>query len=830
MDILGSMMSLFVGENGGLRKSELSRMTRRNQASKYFPYIAYDADKKLYNNNDNTVGFIWECYPLVYASEKTFENLEGLFNMGVPEGSVLQFMLWADPFVDLILDEYQNMRPQDASPVVKKITEATRKMFQEGTHGLKKIQNIPVRNFRLIVSLKVPQETKNIMQALELRDNIKECLHGLHLYPQYMEPEALINLLSKMFNDRTVKWESCADSMPINKQILSSETKITVKWNEVLVGDKHLRCITPKKLPSSIDCMTSNMLTGDVWGLKGDGNQINCPFAITVNVLFEKLNAKLHGKCNFVLQQKAVGSLAPSLHRKQEEYMWATGELEKGRTPFVRIMPIIWTFCDDEDSSRENTARAKRLWENQGFVMQEDRGILGILLYSSLPFGLYNIGTNISMIDRDFILDGKSAARFLPIQGDFSGGGSPSLLMVGRKGQIATIDIFSKRSLNYNCMVAATTGSGKSFFTNYLLFNNYATGARIRIIDLGRSYEKTCDVVAGKYIAFTEKSEIIINPFGNVSNIKEDIGILSSVVAQMIYSSTRQQPVELQMGLIKSAIRHTYETKGNDGQIDDVQEYLRNADKYLAKLGIKAEMLRDMGKLGEELAYNLSDYTSSGVYGRWFNGKSNLDIKGDDFVALELEELKPQTELFRVVTLQLINFLTNELYLSARDRKRMFVFDEPAQFLGDDESESVMIAKAVASGYRRARKYKGSFTCVFQSILDLALFRSVGQVIKANSAFKFLLESEDYPEAAKEKIISYDPFTMEILRSVKTPKPRYSEIFLHSPMGTGVVRLVTDPESYWIYTSDPDDNAKLKDLQRKGIGYDKACEILAGTH
>ena len=63
-----------------------------------------------------------------------------------------------------------------------------------------------------------------------------------------------------------------------------------------------------------------NYLTGDIWGPKSDTNQIRQPFFITVNIIYEHLKAKLHGKCNFVLQQQAVGSFAPSLKRKQEEY------------------------------------------------------------------------------------------------------------------------------------------------------------------------------------------------------------------------------------------------------------------------------------------------------------------------------------------------------------------------------------------------------------------------------------------------------------------------------------------------------------------------------
>ncbi|MBU0991726.1 MAG: type IV secretion system protein TraC [Proteobacteria bacterium] len=821
---MGVLSNILLGNNGGLMKSALKKMTQRDQFSNYLPYVAYGEDERLYVNTDETIGFIWECTPLVYAGEQTFSNLSGLFSTGVPEGSILQFMLYADPHIDFILDSYKKNKIRQ-NELVSKVTESIVKMYKDGARGIGNLQGIPARNFRLFVSLKIPQSSDiSAKELYDIRDIVQEILKGADLNPEPVPPEVLINLLMKLFNENPKKWSEYDETIPINKQIILSDTKIETSWKEIKISGRHFRCMTPKKLPVEIDTLTSNILTGDIKGFTTDSNQYKCPFIYSVNYIFEKLSSKLHFKCNFVLGQKKVGSLAPSLERKQEEYMWATDQIERG-AQFIRVMPMLWLISENPTSASENMARAKRIWESKGFTTQEDKGILNILFLSSLPFGLYNTENNIEFIERDFILNGQVAAKFAPIQADFCGVSEPVDLYVGRKGQLACLNIFDSNSTNHNCMVAANSGAGKSFFMNWLLFNNYATGGIIRIIDIGGSYRKMCDIVGGKYISFAKDSNIILNPFSNIVDINDDQSVIAAILAQMIYSSTAETPSEIQMTLLKQAIRYTYEKKGTDGQVDDVYDYLMNFEK------IHKDENANLGKLAEEafhMGYNLQDFTSKGVFGKWFHGKSNLNISTDDFVVLELEELKPQVELFRVVILQLINYITNNLYQSNRSQRRIIVFDESWQFLGKSgDTESRMMEDVIEGGFRRARKYNGSFITIFQSLMDLVKFGGVGNVIKTNSAYKFLMQSDDYDLAKDHKFITYPEFLMEILKSVFTPRPRYSEIFMQTPIGAGVVRLLVDPISYWMFTSDANENKLINQLVTQGKSYAEAFEILA---
>jgi conjugal transfer ATP-binding protein TraC len=109
-------------------------------------------------------------------------------------------------------------------------------------------------------------------------------------------------------------------------------------------------------------------------------------------------------------------------------------------------------------------------------------------------------------------------------------------------------------------------------------------------------------------------------------------------------------------------------------------------------------------------------------------------------------------------------------------------------------------------------------------------FGSVGDVIRNNSAFKFYLESAYYPKARQHNLLQVDDFGLAMLNSVKTMKPRYSEIFMETPFGTGVARLSVDPYSYYVFTSDPREIAEIDALLAAGARYEDAIHTMVERH
>lgn len=829
--MLKSLLSLFVNRGGGLTETDIDNFVRRDRFSDFLNYISYDPETNCYVNQDESFGFVWECIPMTFHFNPEAESIEGLLKNAFPANAVLQWNIYADDYIEPILDEITQLRSARSTELTQTTTQELVNFLRNGINGLKKNSGTPIRNFRIFVSLKMPvtcDQAENNTWS-ELQRAVKSSLDGIGLCPVVVDPPRLLGFMRRLFNDEVDPGtaEYWDDEMPLRKQVIKAETEITDEGGGVMkIGERYWKCLSPKEQPRTVNPLQTNNLFGGIWGKESDAHQIKSPFLYSLNIIFQPLKARLHTKCSMVLKQEAVGSFAPTLRRKQEEYLRAVEMIEDGM-PFVRIVPALWIINRDKGRLAEAYSVAKRIWEDQNYTMQEERFMTKVMLLSSFPMGLYINKKMLDDLDRDFIVDVRAASAVVPVSCDFSGGSTPSMVFVGRKGQLIQFSLFAKNAINSNFMVTAGSGGGKSFFCNYLLINNYLAGALCRVIDIGGSYQKLAEMLPNsKYLEFSPEVDICLNPF---TNVKADAGknedpfiflrVINAVVAQMAYASTEgEMPGPIENQLISEAVKWAWMRKGTSADIDTIYEFFLNFPAVdgvdYAQLGDNKEFIQ----LSQKLALLIRDFTSNGPFGRYFNGVSNFDISKDDFCVLELEHLKQQKELFKVITLQVINAVTQDLYLSDRSKRRIVLLDEAWMFLG----EGALLKAVVEEGYRRARKYGGSFGIVVQSVMDIESFGQVGAVVNSNSAYKIYLKSGDFAKAKAAKAINYDDFTVALMEKIDTVKPNYGEIFIDSPVGRGVARLIVDDFGYYVYTSEATEAAEIREMVKGGKTYVEA--------
>lgn len=99
---------------------------------------------------------------------------------------------------------------------------------------------------------------------------------------------------------------------------------------------------------------------------------------------------------------------------------------------------------------------------------------------------------------------------------------TPLLTLVGRRGQIMHVDPFANASGNYSVTIVGKPGSGKSVVMNQLAFSCLAQGGLVWIIDVGRSYEKTCAVLDGAFLVFDKDHVWDLNPFAILEALAGD--------------------------------------------------------------------------------------------------------------------------------------------------------------------------------------------------------------------------------------------------------------------------------------------------------------------
>ena len=822
-------MSASTAQRGGATFASLRRTVRRDSFSDFLPMVAWDAATEAFLCIDDSWGHAWEVIPTAYMFAHVQSALQGLLNVNFPDGTVLQLHTFADPLIDEALDLFLDLKTRD-DPLIQASARRTREYLSKGRHGLAALHHIPVRNFRTFLSIKTRRPLGE-----DLRRQVEEQLAKLGI--RRLPPEELVAFYRRIFN-------GVADPAPgvfadgatigapaIRKQIIDAGPDLLFEGAEVFLGNQVARCLTPKAPARRISAERANRLLGGMRGAAEDSDQIGGPFLYTLNILFDHSQFEIHKRAQILSAQKAAGSFAVEVGKQIEEIGWILDEA--GNSKFVRVIPTVWVFGRDRAHARELAARAKRLWEGEPlpFSMQEESYLNPTLLVMSLPFGLYPDRTTLRMLERDFHMPVKAAVLMAPIQTDFRGGGRPALLYAGRKGQLITLDLFDPRINNYNFIVSAESGAGKSFLLNNLCQQYYAQGSLIRIIDIGGSYRKLCTLCSGRYIDLGEE-RLVLNPFDMGLALDGDdkqsaITMAVAIVAEMANAATRKGVSTSEWNLLKSAVQWAIDTGQADRGIDAVRDWLGT---YPSQTLTDLDRVDHLVPVSRELAFNLRDFGSDGAYGQYFNGPSTLDIRSDEFVVLELERLKAMPDLFNVIVMVVVNAVTQELYLSARDRPRFVLCDEAAQFMMRQDGQDLSrLAEAFGQGYRRARKYQGSFGIVLQSMNDLMLFGGTGQVILENAATRFLLQGSTYDKAVDNKILDYSGFVLELLKSVRNSKPNYSEVFIDSPLGLGVARLVVDPFSYWINTSAPGEVAAFDALVRQGLTPLEAVCRLAGV-
>ncbi|WP_257556800.1 TraC family protein [Sphingobium sp. CFD-2] len=810
----------------GMTLARLRRSVERDSYSDFLPLAAWVEEEQAFLTIDDGWGYSWELVPSPYMFAHVHEALLGLLNVNFPEGTILQLQSFADPLIDDALDAFLDLKTRP-DPLIQASARRTFDYLRAGTMGLKALHGIPIRDFRAFLSVK----TRAPMDS-DLRRQIEEQLAKLGIRP--MAPSEIISLYRRIFNGVHAPapgvFTQTAD-VPLRRQIIDAGPALRFDGPEVYLGNQVARCLTPKSPPRRITAERANRLTGGMRGSSEDSDQIGGPFLYTLNVLFDHSAFEIHKRAQILSAQKAAGSFAVEVGKQIEEIGWILDEA--GNTRFVSVIPTMWVFGRDRHQAREMAARAKRLWESEPlpWMVQEESYLNPILLAASLPFGLYPERRTIGMLQRDFRVPVRAGVLMSPIQTDFRGGGRPALLYTGRKGQLITLDLFDPRINNYNFIVSAESGAGKSFLLNNLCQQYFAQNALIRIIDIGGSYKKLCTLCSGRYIDLGEE-HLVLNPFDLGLALDGDdresaISMAVSIVAEMANAGTRKGVTTSEWNLLKSAVQWAIESGRAEAGIDAVREWLGS---YPANTVSDLDRVDHLVPTARELAFNLRDFGSDGAYGHYFNGPSTFDISNDEFVVLELERLKAMPDLFNVVVMVVINAVTQELYLSARDRPRFVLCDEAAQFMTREEGQDLSrLAEAISQGYRRARKYRGSFGIILQSMNDLLLFGGTGQVILENAATRFLLQGSTYDKAVENKILDYSGFVLDLLKSVRNNKPNYSEVFIDSPLGLGIARLVVDPFSYWINTSAPEDVAAFEALVRAGRSPLEAVCDLAGV-
>lgn len=810
----------------------MREITKTESFGAILPYTAYYEAESLFvldtgerdpKGKKDALGFAIEITPQTGATEEMIRVLAPIYATA-PIGSNIQVSLYGSSRVIEQMKTAALLRPDPVDQAERGQERRSESIYRVMArrridfylHGTKNrlIPHLPclVRDMRIVITLAKPcdpRDRRTIDELVRLREGMHATLKAANFGCWNWSPTELINWCYELTNPNKLRTKSSHYKRVydagrlIRHQIVDPDTicRPTDDGKSLrygMPGDEseiHSRLYTVTGYPADFPLWAMGNLIGDFYqGQLG----YPCPFVITMgaHILDQASNksvAQIKGARATTNATSPMARFMPEYQDKKRDWDIVNKSYNDGMGEVDMYHQVLLMAPPKEIDSAENSARA--IWRARGFelVSQQFMQVPGILASMPMAFTptMHKFYKRTGLVCRKTTMN---AVNMGPMLGEWKGTTTPVLQLIGRRGQLMALDLFDNRGGNYNFAVAASSGSGKSVLANEIALGYLGVGAKVFIIDVGRSYEKVCRLIGGEFIEFVDKDDwqICVNPFDNVLDINEDMEILKPLVAQMISPSGTL--TDHDRSLIEIFIRAAWDAKGAGMTITDVADGMKAADDPVAN------------RLGSQLF----PYTRDGMYGKYFEGKSNVDFS-KDFVVLELEELKSKKDLQSVVLFIMMFRITQSMYLE-RDRKKVCIIDEAWDLMGGGNS-----GKFIEEGYRRARKYGGCFGTLTQSIEDYYK-NPASQAALDNSDWLFLLKQkkESIEQLDRGGKLKLDEGMKRILASVKTEQGLYSEIFINSPAGSGIGRLVVDPFSLLVYSSAPDDWRAIQHYRKQG--------------
>jgi len=793
-------------------RSILARLSRHEKITELFPVIAYTDDDFIFLMEDKAIGFMFNCAPIAGGDDKMGERLSALLTLDWPKNTFIQVQSWLGPDIADTLTKIDIQRhAAGVNDTVLAATDSEVEFLRTGTkRAVEPNSGTIIRDHKVLFTAKLPiggmfPTDKEIGYAVELRKAAKQTLENVYMAPQEVNAQQYIRIMQTMLNwSPDAPWRD--EVLPhwnknefIRDQLFDYDNYLEVERDGInLGGHKKAKVLSIKRFPvHSAFGMAARYLGDMLQGVRGIRE--NVILSVTMHLPdSEARRASLEKDRQWVTHQ-AYGPMLkfnPKLAERKNSFDALFEALDDGD----RVVEAYFGVVVFADKHREAAAvsNIRSYLREGGFQVMEDKYFTLPLFLTCLPFGADAKAKNDLM--RFKTMASRHAVTLLPVFGDWAGTGTPLLNLITRNGRVLSMSPFDSPT-NYNGMIAAQSGSGKSVLANAIAMALLSMGGRIWIIDVGRSYKNLCEIVGGQFIEFGTDSNICLNPFDKIQEFDEDEAeVVTGLVAAM---AAPEQPYldNFQMSNLKRVLKETWEAHKADMSIDLLADAL------------KAEGDRRV----QDIGHQLYAFTSKGSYGRYFNGKNNVEMN-NDMVVLELEELKAKPHLQQIVLLQLIYQMQNSIYLGARDRPLMCLIDEAWDLLTKGK-----VKEFIEAGYRRFRKYSASVLICVQSMLDT--HNENGRAIKENSANLFLLQQKgDTVEAMKsERIIDLSAFGFELLKSVRTVPGQYSEIFVRTERGMGIGKLILEPFKRLLYSTKPDDITAIR--RKKDMGYTTADAI-----
>ncbi|MDE2491539.1 MAG: ATP-binding protein [Elusimicrobia bacterium] len=624
---------------------------------------------------------------------------------------------------------------------------------------------------------------------------VAERLHSMGLRFRRLESQELLDLVYRHLNPAKpgLPMSRLSPLRTLREQVAT--TPVEEEFDHVRVGDAYFRGVSLLRLPETAH-------PGYMWRLL-DCLWPDCDLVLNVHALDTEAAVSRLKLKNNVTRTLAFSAWTKNYEaeRKHLELDELLTEIRATAQRLFRFSLSVIVRAPSLDGLRDKTSAVLGAFHD--FASAE--GLCDDMNHGRLFLGA--IPGHARLNDRQFYMQTNSLSGFLPLSGAWKGSRRKTMLVETPLGELVALDPFDPELPAKHGLVIGTTGSGKSFATNFILsaFLASSKDTHVVTIDVGGSYRKLCRAYGGEYLEVELSERFGFNPFPPKSEIApggefdgDAIAYLSLLISRMCL-----KPGEVvgtvEKAFLESAIKAAYKDR-EEATLSDVRRELAR----LSAARPRAKHFADALELW-----------TSGMYGKLFDRKGRLNVD-NRLVVFDLQNLENHSDLQAVYFFVIRSVIWGKLRnLSLR---KIVAVDEGWKFF-DDQVGSDLIQGL----YRTARKFNGAVFSVSQSPQDFLGTKAAGAIV-ANSYVKFVLKLSKGHELLSQ--FDLNPAEIESVRLLQSKPKVFSDILLKFGARSVVIRIEPGSLDYWLCTTDAEDRLAEEKVRAANPGLSETKILL----
>lgn len=840
-----------------------------HQIGDLFPVLDYSRRHKFFELEDGYIGLMYKMQTVPAVNDELQELLEQMFKADWPEDTFIQVLFWANDdlsnFMNTFSAYHGGRQEGETDEQLNTISKGLVQHFTKSSQNGFGKSDCRARVFDCYFVVKYPTKgkmgqitKKEYKHFNNLRKDTEESLNKIGLFVTPMDQWDWLHFMQRILNRRdNATWRKGrsnrnAANLPRN-QVHEIGGKIEFTDNRVIIDEKPIALLTPMEYPKTLGFGDMLNVFSD-WRFGHSTAWSN--FMIVLNVHYPNSEAeegkiKRRRKWMSMQSNNKLVNWVDTVKWQRADFDEAYNKLTQKRSKLVNAYLQFMVFGDNEEQIETDIARFKKVASTPaGFVLQEDRFLTAPLFLHSMPFMPDPISA--ARLNRYNLVPSDVCAFMSPVISSSQGNAphKPVIPFVTRDMGMFGFNPYETDG-SMNGLVVAESGSGKSVLVQYIvtcilgsgrmpsqyLWNQMnlskeeiddimqkalsiaeakRDGGMAFIIDVGRSYERLSESLGGQFIAFGTDMKFSLNPWPSIVDFAGADGQAGMILEMLkVMADPKGELTVLQSRGMMSILKELWDEYGNEGSVTLFAQKCLDSDD---------EELRRVGR-------QLKPFMEGEMYGEMFTTKKPAPSLDNAFIVCELEELKALPEIQLIALMQIINLCYQHFFLGdakngGKRRRKVFIVDECWEFLKNSSSSggSNPVSNFLESAFRRFRKVDASAWIITQMLSDL-YGSDVGKAIAQNSVFRCYLyqKSDTIEQVKRERLIDLSDQQFDLLKSIRTKKNQYSEIyFMAGDDIKEVVRFYAPASMLLMFSTDPNDKTAIRELLEKGFSLEQA--------